>query len=462
MGGADERDVLRAFESSNDPAEPLATGEVAAAVERSPEEATDELEALAEQGLLESKEIGGTRAWWRPQSAADSATAEAEEAGEETDADADADAADPDSKSALHPEDHTIVERVLEASPVSIVVVEPSGDISFTNERAEELLGLGRDEITSRTYRRPEWDIYHGDGTPVTDDEHPVTRVLKTGEPDFGFEHWIRLPNGTERWLSSNSAPVVNDDGEVEYVVVGFEDATPLKEREDKLTSEKMRLLELYSEQLFEPFLDAVGESDEAVRIDVDEVVTLPDETTLLYLSATGIPAKAASEAFERQYSVLDARLLRSTDGHAHLEVHVDSPTVPLVFADLGGQVLSLVRAESDGEPVLVGELPGDVDPRTVVQAARRVHPDVELVSQELRYSPHLLYDIVEDALTDRQFVALQVAYYGGYFDTPRASTGDELADRLGITRQTFNQHLRKAERAVFEQLFEESGKAAR
>ncbi|MFC7082000.1 bacterio-opsin activator domain-containing protein [Halorussus caseinilyticus] len=247
--------------------------------------------------------------------------------------------------------------------------------------------------------------------------------------------------------------------GEIEYVVVGFEDATPLKEREDKLTSEKTRLLELYSERLFDPFLDA---ADGEVRIDVDEIVTLPDGTTLQYVTTTGISAKAVGEAFERQHSVRDVRLLRSTEGQNRLEVHVETPTVPLVFDELGGQVLSLLRVRSDDTPVLTGELPGDVDPRTAVQAARRVHPDIELVSQELRYSPHLLYDIVADVLTDKQFAALQIAYYGGYFDTPRTSDGDELAARLGITRQTFNQHLRKAERTVFEQLFEASGKAAR
>jgi predicted DNA binding protein len=106
--------------------------------------------------------------------------------------------------------------------------------------------------------------------------------------------------------------------------------------------------------------------------------------------------------------------------------------------------------------------VPGDVSPRHVLKELRTIYADVELVSQELVYSPRLLYDIVEGALTERQFAALQTAYYGGYFDTPRGSTGDELAERIGITRQTFNQHLRKAERAVFARLFEASGAASR
>jgi len=119
--------------------------------------------------------------------------------------------------------------------------------------------------------------------------------------------------------------------------------------------------------------------------------------------------------------------------------------------------VKSLFQTNGDAGPLLTAEVPGDVEARTAVQAVRKVYPDIRLESQELQYSPRLLYDIVEDVLTERQFTSLQTAYYGGYFETPRKSIGDELAERLGITRQTFNRHLRLAENTVLEQLFEGS-----
>ena len=128
-----------------------------------------------------------------------------------------------------------LIERVFEISPVGLVVVEPSGDISTANARAEELLGLEREEITRRRYNQPDWEIYYEDGTPIPESEHPVTRVFESGEPVFGFEHWIELADGTERWLSSNAAPILGDDGDVERVVVGLEDATRLKQREEQL-----------------------------------------------------------------------------------------------------------------------------------------------------------------------------------------------------------------------------------
>ena len=132
-------------------------------------------------------------------------------------------------------EKQALVERVFEVSPVGLVVVEPSGDISLANGRAEDLLGLEREEITRKRYTEPDWKIFYEDGTPVPESEHPVTRVLESGDPVFGFEHWIELPDGTERWLSSNAAPILDGDGGVERVVVGLDDATGLKQREEQL-----------------------------------------------------------------------------------------------------------------------------------------------------------------------------------------------------------------------------------
>jgi len=82
--------------------------------------------------------------------------------------------------------------------------------------------------------------------------------------------------------------------------------------------------------------------------------------------------------------------------------------------------VKSLFQTNGDAGPLLTAEVPGDVEARTAVQAVRKVYPDIRLESQELQYSPRLLYDIVEDVLTERQFTSLQTAYYGGYFrDAP-------------------------------------------
>lgn len=442
--GIAEKDVLAIFDELDEPGEPLGTNEVAEKIPCTFESAHVVLAILADRGEIESKRIGESRAWWR----SPSTTGEISTRRLET-----------ERSRRLSTQERGRIEGILEVCPVSIVIVDPSGEITFANERAEETLGLEREEITRRTYRQPEWNIYYDDGTSIPVEEHPITRVLQQGTPEYGFEHWIRLPDGIERWLSSNSAPVVDAEGAIECIVVGFEDATHLKEREDKLTSEERRVLELHSEELFQPFLDV---ADGEFSIEVDDVVSLSDDTALHYITARGLPARALIDVFETRFGARDVRLLRSTDEMCHVEVQLEAPTVPILFDELGGRVTSLIRSRPGDAPFLAGELPGDISPRTVIRETRRLHPDVELVSQDLQYTPRVLHDVVDDALTDRQMDVLRTAYYGDYFETPRGSTGDELAVKLGVTRQTFNQHLRKGMNIVLEQLFEASGKEAR
>ncbi|WP_048078258.1 helix-turn-helix domain-containing protein, partial [Halorubrum sp. AJ67] len=53
-------------------------------------------------------------------------------------------------------------------------------------------------------------------------------------------------------------------------------------------------------------------------------------------------------------------------------------------------------------------------------------------------------------------WAALSAAYHGGYFDWPRGSTAEEVADAMGVSSPTFHNHLRKAQRALLDGVFEE------
>ena len=50
-----------------------------------------------------------------------------------------------------------------------------------------------------------------------------------------------------------------------------------------------------------------------------------------------------------------------------------------------------------------------------------------------------------------RQREILNVAFERGYYDIPRETTLEEIADEIGITKTTASNHLRKAERRVIE-----------
>jgi predicted DNA binding protein len=113
-----------------------------------------------------------------------------------------------------------------------------------------------------------------------------------------------------------------------------------------------------------------------------------------------------------------------------------------------------------DGSDIrLVAELPYETDVRRVVEAITADAPYVEAVGQ--RTVPRrgktvgTLRTTVEDRLTDKQRAALEAAYFAGYFGHTRESTGNEVAESLGVTPSTFHQHLQVGLEKVLSSLFE-------
>ncbi|MCL9814088.1 helix-turn-helix domain-containing protein [Natranaeroarchaeum aerophilus] len=344
-----------------------------------------------------------------------------------------------------------LARQVFLASPIGLAVIERSGEVVFANDRATQILNTARGDLVGRTYHSPDWEIYQGGG-PVSADNHPVTRVFETGDPEYGYEHRIGRPDGSQRWITHNATPLL-EDGAVEYVLVAFEDITELKRREERLSSQHMQRVEFRASRSAVPPSLRVERGEH--QFEVESIVSLPDGATVQYMGTSDLPASDFVTAVEEVPHYVDVRLLSTIDGYSRIEARAESATVAEVFQSLGGRPLDIVVMRD--EVRFSGVLPGDVDHRLAADGIAEFHPDIELVSEELVYSPHLLYDIVEAALTDRQLATLDAAYFSGYFDSPRTSTGKELAERFGVTRQTFNQHLRKAQQEVFRHLFEKS-----
>ena len=57
--------------------------------------------------------------------------------------------------------------------------------------------------------------------------------------------------------------------------------------------------------------------------------------------------------------------------------------------------------------------------------------------------------------LTPRQKEALQLAYRDRYYDKPRKTTMEKLANEMAISKSTFQTHLRKAEKTILESIMD-------
>jgi predicted DNA binding protein len=110
-------------------------------------------------------------------------------------------------------------------------------------------------------------------------------------------------------------------------------------------------------------------------------------------------------------------------------------------FTRAGLVVVSPVAYRDDGTVAL-----GVVGPADALQAALAAVPAGVAVDMRRvgRYDAAALAPT--GRLTDRQHEALRVAHELGYYETPRAATTADVADRLDCAPGTAAEHLRKAE----------------
>lgn len=118
------------------------------------------------------------------------------------------------------------LEQILKTVPACVVQINYEGEFVFANKRAEEVLGLEPEDVAGRTYNDPEWKITDTDGNQIPDEELPFYRVRESGEPLYGFEHTVKWPDGTEKTLLVNGAPLFDDEGNVESAVFALTDVT--------------------------------------------------------------------------------------------------------------------------------------------------------------------------------------------------------------------------------------------
>jgi hypothetical protein len=104
-------------------------------------------------------------------------------------------------------------------------------------------------------------------------------------------------------------------------------------------------------------------------------------------------------------------------------------------------------------------EVPSNVSVEEIREGCALGAASVSVESTDGRCSErdrtHIRNDL-RSKLTERQLEVLRTAIDGGFYDWPRAKSGQEIADELDIAQPTFHNHLRTAERKVFEYLYRE------
>ncbi|WP_324759702.1 bacterio-opsin activator domain-containing protein [Haloarcula sp. GH36] len=189
--------------------------------------------------------------------------------------------------------------------------------------------------------------------------------------------------------------------------------------------------------------------------VELSGLVPVGGGSLLYYLTVEGASAGPVLSHLTDAADVSDARLIEDYGEGALLEVVVtEAPALALI--ERGGRVQELTVA--DGTATLVTELPGDTDVRPVVDAVVAAYPETTLAAKRETDRPVEsetgFRDRLSDRLTDRQESVLRAAFHSGYFEWPRGSTAEELADSLDVSSPTLHNHLRRAQQKVLTAFF--------
>jgi len=135
-----------------------------------------------------------------------------------------------------------LVARIMETSPVGITLINREGSITFANARTEQLLGLTRDMITGLDVNALGWRISDYDGRPFPDEILPFRQLMQTEQPIYDVRCAIEPSDGQQVLLSINGAPLLDESGRVESVILTLEDITSRKRAEEALIQSRIFL----------------------------------------------------------------------------------------------------------------------------------------------------------------------------------------------------------------------------
>jgi signal transduction histidine kinase/ActR/RegA family two-component response regulator len=188
--------------------------------------------------------------------------------------------------------DRDLISRIMETSPVGIVVANQAGKITFANHQAEEVLCLAKDVIPQGTYSVLDWRMTDADGNPLPGQALPLKNVLESGKPAQDIHHAIDRSDSHRKLLSTNATPLFDAAGKIDGMVITVEDITERLMLEAQLRqSQKM---------------ESVGQLAAGVAHDINNILTVIQGHAGLLLNA--VPPGADSTRSIKQISAAAER----------------------------------------------------------------------------------------------------------------------------------------------------------
>ncbi|QLG28211.1 PAS domain S-box protein [Halorarum halophilum] len=329
---------------------------------------------------------------------------------------------------------------------------------------------------------------YLGDVEITVDDgstgQGPTGRAIRTGtiqvarnvHEDPDYEPW--WDHAEEHGIHSSAAiPFVHDGmlygvlnvysdrryafGDDERAVIGqlgqvVGHAITAIERKQALMSEEVIEVKFVVQNYLDS-LGVAGGTDDSISF--ERVVPLGDDRYAVYGRAGADAIDVLDAVREHDPSWESVTVLSEGGDEIRFELTLSGSTMLTAIASAHGRVHRATI--EDGALEVTVHLPPGANVRSVVDTMQEAYPMTQLLAQRrTERRPEAQVDVrqaFDEQLTLRQQSALEAAYFSGFFEWPRDSSGEDVAESLDVSAPTFHQHLRAAERKLLEAVFEAS-----
>ena len=187
--------------------------------------------------------------------------------------------------------------------------------------------------------------------------------------------------------------------------------------------------------------------------IEFETVLKSSEETvSILVTVGDGEPENVVEVATELA-SIAEAKLFGdSKNNKIHLVLW--RPFLATEVTPHGGRLISSI-ATPDGTSARIN-LPEGVSVRPLAESLAKRYQDIELIARRETPGGNNTEPVrTEEVLTDRQQEILKAAYHGGYYETPRGVTGQDLAESFDISNSVIHGHLQAAHKQIIERILD-------
>ncbi len=208
----------------------------------------------------------------------------------------------------------TGIYSILKLVPVGIIILEnPSGKITYANNRAVELYGANPVGLEMHNHSTKIMKLFKPNGELYPPEKLPANRALK-GEKIVNDEAIIERPDGSRILVSSASAPLTDVKGVIIGSVAIFEDITEKRELEKKLDLHVEHLENLVLQQVEQlknaERLSAIGQTAGMIGHDIrNPLQAIFGETYLLKSDVGSLPDSEVKDSLKEEISNIEESL---------------------------------------------------------------------------------------------------------------------------------------------------------